>query len=122
MCRAIFDTPVMLRVTAGRMACCSLSPAVTRLLSMPMGTESPAGSQPSHTENTRRRRIASQKAGVLEISRHQPRISLSGLRPLHTPAATPSSSPSTPDIIQADRRRRRELDSRCQMTAATGCR
>ena len=118
----MLDTPVMLRVTAGRMACRSLSPAVTRLLSMPMGTESPAGSQPSHTEKTKRRRMASQKAGVLERSRHQPRISLSGQHPLHTPAATPRSSPSTPEMTQADRRRRRELDSRCHMTEVTGCR
>ena len=60
-------TPVTLKVKAGKMAWRSLSSHVTA--STPMGTESPMGNQPNHTEKTKSSKSASQKAGVLEITR-----------------------------------------------------
>ena len=69
VCRAMLATPVTLKVKAGKMAWRSLSSHVTALSSTPMGTESPMGSQPNHTEKTKSSKSASQKAGVLEITR-----------------------------------------------------
>ena len=69
VCRAMFATPVMLRVSAGRMAWYSRSARVMLPASTPMGTDNPTGSQPSQTEKTISSRSASQNAGVLEISR-----------------------------------------------------
>ncbi len=66
---------------------------VTLSASTPMGTDRPMGSHPSHTENTSSRRMASQNAGVLEMSRQQPRMSRSGQRPRKAPASTPRVSP-----------------------------
>ena len=54
------------------------------------------GSQPSQTEKKRSNKSASQKAGVLEISRQYPRMSLSGSLPRRAPAVTPSATPSSP--------------------------
>ena len=80
------------------------------------------GSQPSHTEKTMRRRMASQKAGVLEMRRHQPRMSLSGQRPRQAAATVPSSSPSAPERTQAAAMSHREFLSRSARTWVTGTR
>ena len=114
------DTPVMLRVRAGRTAWWRRSRKVTLSADTPMGTERPVGNHPSHTENTSSRRMASQKAGVLEMSRHQPRMSRSGQRPRKAPASTPRVSPKIPDRAQANRSSPREFPSRSPMMVSTG--
>ena len=116
------DTPVMLRVRAGSTAWWSRSRNVTLSAAAPMGTDSPMGNHPSQTENTISSRRASQKAGVLEISRHQPRMSRSGHRPRRAPAVTPRARPSTPDSTQAKSSSPREFPSRSPMIASTGWR
>ena len=87
-----------------------------------MGTDRPMGSIFNHTEKTMSSRRASQKEGVLERVRQQPRTSRSGQRPRLAPAIRPSASPSRPDSSQADSSTHRELPSRWPMTASTGWR
>ena len=112
----------MLNVRAGSMACRSRSAAVTAAASIPAGTESPTGSQPSHTAKIKSSRIAIQNAGVLEITRQYPRISRSGHLPRHAPAITPIARPSTPEITHADKSTQKELTRRSPITVSTGCR
>ena len=90
--------------------------------SIPMGTASPMGSQPSQTEKTISSSRASQKAGVLEMTRQYPRMSRSGSRPRAAPASRPRVTPRTPDKTQAVSIRPMELMRRCPMTSMTGCR
>ena len=87
-----------------------------------MGTASPMGSQPSHTEKIISSSRASQKAGVLEMMRQYPRMSRSGSLPRVAPASRPRVTPRTPDRTQAVTIRPRELTRRCPMTSMTGWR
>ena len=66
---AMFDTPVMLKARAGRIAWRKRSIRVTRIVSAPMGTDRPMGRTPNHTEKIMSSRRASQNVGVLEINR-----------------------------------------------------
>ena len=78
------------------------------------------GSTFSHTAKSMSSSRASQKAGVLETVRQQPRTSRSGHRPRLAPAATPKASPSAPDKIQAQTSSHREPASRWPITSSTG--
>ena len=80
------------------------------------------GSQPSQTEKKRSNKSASQKAGVLEISRQYPRMSLSGSLPRRAPAVTPSATPSSPLSSYAAASTPAEFASRCPIICKTGWR
>ena len=66
-----------------------------------MGMDRPMGSIPSHTAKTISKIRASQKAGVLLMTRQYPRMILSGSFPRLAPATIPKNSPKMPDMIQA---------------------
>ena len=120
VCRQTDAVPVMLRASAGRIACRSLSARVTAVASSPMGTLRPTGKSLSQTPKIINKSSATQKAGVLAMIMDQPRISLSGQRPCVAPASTPRPKPSRPEITQASTSSQREFASFAPITVSTG--
>ena len=80
------------------------------------------GNHPSQTAKTISRSSASQKAGVLEITRQYPLMHLSTSLPWFIPARAPRANPRIPDNIQAITIKNSELDSLTAITLVTGWR